>query len=521
MAQAEANGTGAPEPLTPAGRESAGAPPPAVGVGTRLLRSAGWVLAGTVLSRALTLLSSFVVARMLGREGYGELGIIQSTLTTFQLFASFGLGLTATKYVAQLRTADPARAGRIIGLSHLVALGTGGAAAAALAAGSGWLAREVLAAPQLGPSLAIAALVVLLYALNGAQVGALSGFEAFRDVARINVVSALATLPLMLAGVWLDGVRGAVCAMVGTAALNCVLSNRAQAGHARRHGIAVVHRGVLREGRILWAFTVPAVLAGLFVQPVNWICNALLVNQPGGYAEMGVFSAATQWRTLLNLVPVMMMQAVLPVLSSSHSEGEATATFQRSLRITQSLMVGFAFPVAVVLMFGSGPILALYGAAFRGAEHVLIGVVCAALIQCVGAATGTALEARGRMWMGLAINASWGVLYLVLVRLTVARWGAAALVFSQAVAYATISVWGFLAMKRDLPPGMLARMLASILVVGCLTAVAALTPRSWRLPASVPVLVAASGVTLSYLMDREIVSLLFARMRRLWNGGGS
>lgn len=476
------------------------------------------MLVGTVLSRALTLASTFAVARMLGREGFGELGIIQSTLQTFQLFASFGLGLTATKYVAQLRTADPARAGRIIGLSHLVALGTGGAVAAVLAASSGWLAREVLAAPQLGSSLGIAALAVLLYALNGAQVGALSGFEAFRDVARINVVSALATLPLMLAGVWLDGVRGAVCAMVGSAALNCFLSHRAHTAHARGHGIVVVHRGVLREARILWAFTVPAVLAGLFVQPVSWVCNALLVNQPGGYAEMGVFSAAMQWRTLLNLVPAMMMQAVLPVLSSSQAEGATTPAFQRSLKITQSLMVGIAFPVAVLLMFGSGAILALYGPGFRGAERVFIGVVCAALIQCVGAATGTALEARGRMWMAFAINASWGVLYVAMAAPTVARFGAAALAFAQAAAYAAISVWGFLAMRRDLPPRMLARMLASLVVVASTTAVAALTPPPWRLLVVVPVIVAVTAATVVFLMDREIVSLLLARARRLRSG---
>ncbi len=54
---------------------------------------------------------------MLGKEEFGKLGIVQSTVGMFQVFAGFGLGLTATKYVAEFRDSDPAKTGRIIGLS--------------------------------------------------------------------------------------------------------------------------------------------------------------------------------------------------------------------------------------------------------------------------------------------------------------------------------------------------------------------------------------------------------------------
>ena len=55
-------------------------------VGSRLIKGFSWSVAGSAISQGLTLLASIVVARYLGKIQYGELGIIQSTLTTFAMF---------------------------------------------------------------------------------------------------------------------------------------------------------------------------------------------------------------------------------------------------------------------------------------------------------------------------------------------------------------------------------------------------------------------------------------------------
>jgi hypothetical protein len=58
-------------------------------LGYRLARGAFWSLAGTFISRGLSLIASIIVARMLGKVGFGELGIIQSTMGMFGVFAGF------------------------------------------------------------------------------------------------------------------------------------------------------------------------------------------------------------------------------------------------------------------------------------------------------------------------------------------------------------------------------------------------------------------------------------------------
>lgn len=155
-------------------------------IGLRMARGLFWSMAGTVISRALMLLATILVARLLGKIEYGELGMIQSTVGMFGVFAGFGLGLTATKYVAELRESDPLRVGRILSLSTFVACFTGGLMALALLFFAPWLAEHTINAPHLVSQLRISAIVLFFSALNGAQTGALAGFEAFKDIAKIN-----------------------------------------------------------------------------------------------------------------------------------------------------------------------------------------------------------------------------------------------------------------------------------------------------------------------------------------------
>lgn len=148
------------------------------------------------------LLSAILVGRLLGKEGFGELGMIQNTIGMFGTLAGFGMGLTANKHVAEFKRTDPARAGRIIALTNTTAWSASGIMALVLLFFGPWLAAKTLAAPHLAGLLQVSALLLFLSGINGAQTGALSGFEAFKAIARINLISGVLTFPLMVPGAW-------------------------------------------------------------------------------------------------------------------------------------------------------------------------------------------------------------------------------------------------------------------------------------------------------------------------------
>jgi O-antigen/teichoic acid export membrane protein len=381
-------------------------------LGYRLAKGAFWSLAGTVVSRGLALVSWILIARMLGKSVYGELGMIQSTVGMFGTLAGLGLGLTATRYVAEYRGKDPAKAGRIIAFSGLTASATGLLASILLLALAPVLAVKVLAAPHLTGLLRIGTLIVLFGTLNGAQTGALSGFEAFRSIAKINLFSGILAFPMMLAGAHFGGLEGAVWGMSGSMLLNWLLNHLALRREAAQAGIPITYAGCWTERDVLWSFSIPVVLTGILSAPVNWYCCALLANQAGGYGEVGLYNAAIQWQTALAFLPALLSQVLLPILSDSHSN-EGAQQSRKTLSTALAVFLAVIIFPAVALVALAPWITALYGGSFQLPVRLFITIVGYATLSNFGTALWTCLLSRNRAWFGFFGNLVWAICVLI------------------------------------------------------------------------------------------------------------
>ena len=179
-------------------------------------------------------LGAVIIARFLGQVGFGELAMIQSTLGLLGTFAGLGIGLTATKYVAELKNQNPERTGRIIGLTYLVSWIVGGSMALFCILAAPWIASSTINAPHLVPELRLASILLLLSAGFGPQQGILAGLQAFKAIARINWWQGLSSLGLTVPLVWWAGLRGAIIAMIFSHLLGAILSSLALAGEYRK-----------------------------------------------------------------------------------------------------------------------------------------------------------------------------------------------------------------------------------------------------------------------------------------------
>jgi len=182
-------------------------------LGGRLASGAFWSISGAVISRILMLLANIIVARILTCEIYGELGIIRSTVNMFVIFAGFGLGLTATKHVAEFKATDPSRASRIMAISGLFTMGIGGLIAIIVIVFAPWLSVHTINAPHLTTELRIGAVILLISALNGAQTGSLAGLEAFKTIAIVNIFVGILSFPIFVCGAYFGGLQGTVLAL--------------------------------------------------------------------------------------------------------------------------------------------------------------------------------------------------------------------------------------------------------------------------------------------------------------------
>ena len=408
-------------------------------VATRLAHGAFWSLAGTALSRLLALAASMVTARVLGKAVYGEFGILSSTVLTFQAFASLGLAMTATRYIAELRATDPVRAGRILGLSRALSTGSGLLASGLLWVFASWLATRTLGAPQLAGPLRIAGLALLFITMSSAEQGALAGFEAFRWITWLNVWSGLIGVPLAVVGVWRWGLYGAIWATVATAAVQWLLTCVAVRRRAAEERIAVDLRGVWQEQSILWTFSLPALAQGIMVSPVTWAATAILVNQPGGFLEMGAYSAANQWYAAVLFLPTALGAAVLPVLSERIGQADQAGA-RNVLRMAVVMNAVVVAPIVLVGSVASPWIMRMYGPSFAIAWPTLVLVLVTAGVVAVLNPIGSLLAAANRVWLGFWMNAGWAVVLLATTVLLV-RSGAVGVALARLVAYVVHAMW--------------------------------------------------------------------------------
>ncbi|HRT06908.1 MAG TPA: oligosaccharide flippase family protein [Candidatus Paceibacterota bacterium] len=410
-------------------------------LGYRLARGTFWSLVGAVISKGLALAASIVVARVIGKISFGELGMIQSTVGLFGVFAGLGMGLTANKHVAEFRGPAPVRAGRIIALSSAMAWCSGLLMTIVLIGLAPWLAERTLAAPHLAPLLRSASLLLLFSAVNGAQTGALAGFEAFKRIAGINFYAGLASFPLLVGGVWWRGLEGAVWGLVASQALTSFLSFLAVRSEARSAGVPLAYSGAIQEWGVLWRFSLPAVLGTVTTGPVYWLCNTLLVNRPDGYAEMGVLNAANQWFTALLFLPTVLGQAALPMLAErlgQNDRGRSSRVMWLSIKVNALI----SLPIVVVGSVCSRVIMNLYGSSFGEAWLTLVLVLCTAGLLAMQTPVGHVITASGRMWLGALMNLGWGLGFLGFTWLFLS-WGALGLATARLLAYLLHGIWTF------------------------------------------------------------------------------
>jgi O-antigen/teichoic acid export membrane protein len=378
----------------------------------RLARGAFWTVLNTVVGRMLALVASIVIARVLGKAPFGQLGIVQGTVGMFGLLAGVGTSVTATKYVSELRVSDKLRAGRVIALSGWVALIGGALMTAGVLVAAPLLARRTLADPGMASHIRLSIGLLFFGALGGARSGALAGFEAWRAIAIVDSLSGLATIGLSVLGVYLGGLDGALLGAVSGSALACLGYEIALRRIAAEHGVPRVPlRDAFSEMKLVWHFSLPALLSAASAATVNWLCSAIVVNQTDGYANMGVFNAANQWRTAILFLPNTLGSALLPVLSSlvGAREGKRWGRVIWAGLLANGVLAGCAVGVVTLL---SSRIMRSYGSGFASGQSTLIVLAIAAWLAALATIAGQTIISSGLMWWGVALNGSWAVVLL-------------------------------------------------------------------------------------------------------------
>jgi len=415
----------------------------------RLFEGMSWTLIGNVVGKFLQLLAFIFVARLVGKQEYGQISIIRSTLNMFLVFSSVGMGVTATRYIAMYRTSNPHRAYEIYRFTKKTVIWLGMIISVVIFLLSSYIAENQLNDLHLSNALKIGAVILFLMTITSVQMGALNGFERFKEVGINSALNGIILLISVLLGAYLWGING-VIAGLGITSFILVL----QLWFSLKKDISKIRTAEknkddekLDSSSIFLKFSLPAVLQGLVVIPVLWWVKTFLIDN-AGYGEMATFDVAEQWYYVVLFVPNSLGTILLPLLTNTNYNG-SKEQYNKLLKVNMLINVGVTFIIAVSVALFSPLIYKFYGKEFTDYQPLII-LMITVVICAVNNVLGQVITSKGKMWIGFGVNALWAIWLITFSVIFVGKYnmGALGLAYALLVSYTLHSILqGFVALR--------------------------------------------------------------------------
>ena len=321
-------------------------------------------------------------------------------------FAALGLGFTSTKYVAQYISEDKSQVNSIIKSAIIIAFVSSSTMAIALMLVAGGLS-EFLGEPQLAGPFRYLALIIVLKALSTAGIGILSGFGLFKDIGKCNVVSGLVMLVAAFPLTYLGGLNGALLSLT-VSQMILMLQVYYYIHREIKH---LPQQKSCKKTRELLLFSVPVALQESSYTICNWGA-IMLLSKYSSIGEVGIYTIAAQWNSIVLFIPSALSNVVLSHLSNTRRNMEKHNKTMKTMMLV-NLACTF-FPFLIVCLF-SGSIASLYGESFVGLPKVLQLFVFSAIISSCTNVLNSELLSIGKNWLLFALRFGRDIIILGLV----------------------------------------------------------------------------------------------------------
>lgn len=392
-----------------------------------------WSTLGTVVVRLTPMLTTILISHWFGIEFVGKFGVTYSTLVSSSLLAASGVSLMATRNVAAHATTDPGLTGRLVGMALCLVTGTSVLLSVLIFLFADEIAGRLLKQPELAFYLRVISPLVILSALNSLQTAILSGLQEFRMIARLNMIFGALMIVSVPVGLYFYGLAGSFITLGCAYLLACLIAYPLMLRALSERSIRIGFRGALSQWPLVTRYAVPALLASLLYEPMNWICTAIVINNPDGLEQIGLYFIAMQLETLLLFVPQIVVQVAIPVLSKGFGQGDRRrVTHMLAMSIGTNIAMAAGF-VTLMMLFGNWFLLLFH---LDPAQHwpIFTVVILTAAVIAGALPLGQVPVCSGYMWTGLLFTAGWALTFILGTALLQDH-GALGLVIARAIAW--------------------------------------------------------------------------------------
>lgn len=370
---------------------------------SKLFKDSFWAVFGNGLGNALLLVAGIVIARILGKDIYGEYGVVKTTMFQIAAFSTFGLGYTSTKYIAQYVKENQACLREITKSVLVISLISSFSLSFLLFVFSQKLAVFVNA-PQLEMPFRFLGLIVVTRSMSTVCSGLISGYKKFKEQGIVNISSGLIMLVLSPVLTYYFGLLGSLLSLLLSqlflSLLYVVLLLR------------LYRKLPVSDGKKfttdIFKFSIPVAMQELTFFLSHWGAT-LLLTKYSSLGEVGIYSATAQWNTVIMFIPLLLSSVVLSYLSGISEKKAHNSMMYRVLLIN---FICVLIPFVVVLSC-SGWICSMYGPSFEGMQKVLNVFMFCAVLAVLSRVFQNDLISRGKNWMLFVLRGFRDIISLV------------------------------------------------------------------------------------------------------------
>jgi O-antigen/teichoic acid export membrane protein len=240
----------------------------------------------------------------------------------FTVFASSGLGLTATKFISEYyneNSQEKSKASEIISLSNFISFTLGIIISLLVLLFSKSISDKIIGKPYLQIEIIIGAFMLLFNAINASQIGILSGFQKYKVIAVNSLVAVLLSFPIQIFGAYYFQIEGALLGFTVNFILLYLFNFFSIKKLKKQYGIQTKWRDYNKVMHVFYKFTIPSSLSSLMVTPITWFITVLLIRSQNGSYNLGVFEAANQIKMVIIFIPIALSNALEKIIQKSIS----------------------------------------------------------------------------------------------------------------------------------------------------------------------------------------------------------
>lgn len=362
-------------------------------------KGGGITFGGNLFEYAGRFVFGIVVARFIGAEQYGVYNLALTPLAILATLALLGLRASMVRYVPMFaRQRDEEKLwGTLqvgLGLTLVVSIVLGGG----LFILAELVANRVFHTPELAPFLRIAGFAVPFTALIDILAAATQGFKQMQYKVYAQDI-AVTSIKLVLAVVFLVmgfGTLGVVSAHVVATVSACVMLLYFL------HKLFSFNRPVLvaqRNVKQMLGFSLPVYFSQI-IDVVGGNLGILLLGMLSTTTAVGIFAAAARVSVVGKLFHSSIVAVSQPIVSDLYSKGDQDQ-LEHFYQVMTKWTFTFNFPLFLIIVIFSGPILSIFGDSFVAGSVVLVILAFGFLIDASTGICGVVINMTGHTWLNI------------------------------------------------------------------------------------------------------------------------